>query len=99
YSASVAGRRYFDDNAWLGLVSLRLAEVTGDGSDRERGGALAEFVRSGEDPDGGVRWVEGETTRNTCSTAPAAWLGMVADPARSRAFAERSMGWLVRTLR
>jgi hypothetical protein len=99
YAATLVGRRYFDDNAWLGLVSLRLAQVTGEESHRERASELVEFVRTGEDPAGGVRWVEGGTTRNTCSTAPAAWLALMAEPHRARPFAERVMDWLVRVLR
>jgi Glycosyl hydrolase family 76 len=99
YAATLLGRRYFDDNAWLGLVSLRLAHVTGDRSHAERAAELSDFVRTGEDPAGGVRWVEGGTTRNTCSTAPAAWLAMVAEPGAARAFAARVMDWLVGVLR
>ena len=57
--------------------------------------ALA-FVRTGEDPAGGVRWVEDAASRNTCSTASAAWLALELG---DRAFAERAMDWLDATLR
>src|SRR5439155_25908859 len=73
--------------------------VTGDRTHRERASALVHFVRGGEDPAGGVRWVEGETTRNTCSTAPAAWLACSAGSPDDRLFAERAVDWLVATLR
>jgi hypothetical protein len=99
YSATPLGRRYFDDNAWLGLVSLRLADVTGDQMHRDRAAELVRFIRTGEDPAGGVRWVEGGTTRNACSTAPAAWLACTAGAPGDRVFAERVMDWLVAVLR
>jgi predicted alpha-1,6-mannanase (GH76 family) len=99
FAATPRGTRYFDDNAWLGLVSLRLAEVTGDQAHRERASALVRFVRTGEDPAGGVRWVEGKTTRNTCSTAPGAWLACGAGGPDDRPFAERAMQWLIDVLR
>jgi hypothetical protein len=82
-------RRYYDDNAWLGLVAAAL----GDRSVAER--ALA-FVRSGERPGGGIAWVEDGPSRNTCSTASAAWLAaLLGDPAS----AERWMDWLGGALR
>ena len=99
FAATPRGTRYFDDNAWLGLVSLRLADVTGDQTHRERASALVRFIRTGEDPAGGVRWVEGQTTRNTCSTAPAAWLACAGGEPDDRTFAERAMEWLVDVLR
>ena len=82
-------RRYFDDNAWLGLVALALPEP-------ELARELLAFVEAGEDPSGGIRWVEGGTSRNTCSTASAAWL---ASCLGDDAFALRAMEWLDATLR
>jgi glycosyl hydrolase family 76 len=82
-------RRYFDDNAWLGLVALGL-------DDRARAASILGFVRTGEHPDGGIRWVEGGASRNTCSTASAAWLA--ASLGRTD-LAARWMGWLDATLR
>jgi hypothetical protein len=82
-------RRYHDDNAWLGLVALRLG-------DRARARRILGFVRTGEDPNGGVRWLEGASTRNTCSTASAAWL---AARLGETALAGRWMDWLDATLR
>jgi len=93
-----ARRRYFDDDAWLGLVSLRLAELTSGAADRERAAALLRFVRSGEDPAGGVRWVEGRTTRNACSTAPAAELALRTGGPDDHAFAGRAIAWLLANL-
>ncbi|TMK34114.1 MAG: hypothetical protein E6G58_12265 [Actinobacteria bacterium] len=82
-------RRYFDDNAWLGLVALALP-------DPGLASELLSFVKTGEDPSGGILWVEGGTSRNTCSTASAAWL---ASSLADRAFAHRVMEWLNATLR
>ncbi len=82
FAATPRGRRYFDDNAWLGLASLRLRDVTGDEEHAVRASALAAFVRTGEHPNGGVRWAERSESRNTCSTASAAWLAMEVDRRR-----------------
>jgi len=99
YGATPHGRRYFDDNAWLGLVSLRLAQTTGSPHHQARAKELIRFVKTGEDPSGGVRWREGSRTRNTCSTAAAAWLAMLVMGPGNRGFADRIMEWLVSTLR
>ena len=95
-------RRYFDDNAWLGLLLLRLFRRSGDDRHVQLATELLRFVRTGEAPDGGVLWVEGSSSRNTCSTAPAAELALAlhlhrADDA-SISFAERSLAWLRRAL-
>jgi hypothetical protein len=101
YAATPGGRRFFDDNAWLGLASLRLLEVTGHDVHRRRAARTAAFVRRGEARGGGVRWAERSPSRNACSTAAAAWLALAASPVDpdAAAFARRSMAWLVRTLR
>lgn len=99
YAATPHGRRFYDDNAWLGLVSLRLGRATGREEHLARARGAEAYVRTGEDPEGGVRWVEGSTTRNTCSTAAAAWLALLAGGPNGRVFAERAMSWLVSTLR
>jgi hypothetical protein len=82
-------RRYFDDDAWLGLAAVHL-------DDRALAAEALAFVRTGEDPAGGVRWVEDAASRNTCSTASAAWLALELG---DRPFAERAMDWLDATLR
>ena len=95
-------KRYFDDNAWLGLVSLRLFRRSGNDEHVRRASELLRFVRRGEVPQGGVLWVEGSGSRNACSTAPAAELAVSLhlhrpDP-EAIAFAGRSVEWLRRTL-
>ena len=99
FAATPRGTRYFDDNAWLGLAFLRLDAVTADPTWREAAHALARFVAQGEDPDGGVRWAEGSSSRNTCSTASAAWLVLESGTPDAPATAGRWMDWLDRTLR
>ncbi len=91
--------RYFDDNAWIGLASIRLHEVTGEPEWRERAERLAGFVRAGEHPLGGIRWVEGSESRNTCSTASSAWLAGVTSAPDGPDDAGRWMAWLHDTLR
>jgi glycosyl hydrolase family 76 len=83
------GRRFYDDDAWLGLVELALG-------DRALAARIFAFVLSGEHPEGGVRWVEGGSARNTCSTASAAWL---AAELGETSTADRWMRWLDLTLR
>ena len=65
-------RRYYDDNAWIGLALTQLHLQTGDAGVLEHARRVFRFVAQGQDADGGVRWVEGRRSRNTCSTAPAA---------------------------
>jgi glycosyl hydrolase family 76 len=76
YAATPRGRRYYDDNAWLGLAMLRLDAAADRPELREQAEQLASFVQQGEHPDGGVRWAEGSESRNVCSTASSAWLLM-----------------------
>jgi hypothetical protein len=85
--------RYADDVAWLGLALATLADVRGTQLLDDVHRALA-FVRSCEDPEGGVRWHEDATSRHTCSTAPGAHLALRVDPARHGDFAQRALTWL-----
>lgn len=82
-------RRFFDDNAWLGLAALHVDRP-------DLATRTFSFVRRGEDAAGGILWVEGDTMRNTCSTASAAWLALELD---DRSFAARAMDWLDAELR
>jgi len=98
-----AHRRYYDDNAWIGLASARLYAATGEHRHRDRAARALDFVMRGEDPEGGVRWAEERRSRNTCAAAPAALLALrvhawTREP-ESLAFAERTLDWLDGTLR
>jgi hypothetical protein len=99
YVAVPHDRRYFDDNAWLGLAFLRMGAVSSDLSWLDRARGLARFVTTGEDADGGVRWVEGSASRNTCSTASAAWLLLEGQAPDAPSIAGRWLDWLDATLR
>ncbi|MGZ5345143.1 MAG: glycoside hydrolase family 76 protein [Actinomycetota bacterium] len=98
-----AHRRYFDDNAWIGLASARLYRVTGVRRHLDRAARALAFVERGEDPEGGVRWAEGRRSRNTCATAPGALLALRihdrTDDEVALDFATRALDWLDATLR
>jgi len=99
YAATPGGRRFYDDNAWLGLASLRSLETTGDEAHRRRAERTTAFVHRGEARGGGVRWAERSPSRNACSSAAAAWLALERGRPDDVAFASRTMEWLARTLR
>jgi hypothetical protein len=75
-------RRYFDDNAWMGLALIQLhleaSRLDFDpGTDLlARAHRVYRFIIGGQDPDGGVRWVARRLGRHACSTAPAAELAL-----------------------
>jgi hypothetical protein len=97
-----ARRRYFDDNAWIGLVFSQLYLQTEDARFLRQARRTLRFVRRGEDPEGGVRWVEGRRSRNSCATAPAAQLALrihlLDGEPGALAFAIRCLDWLDATL-
>ncbi|MGZ8629629.1 MAG: glycoside hydrolase family 76 protein [Actinomycetota bacterium] len=96
-------RRYFDDNAWIGLCFAQLHLQTREARWLRRARKVFRFVLEGQDPDGGMRWVEGRRARHTCSAAPASQLALrlhLADgDDDTLAFARRTLTWLDRTLR
>jgi hypothetical protein len=96
-------RRYYDDNAWIGLALTQLHLQTGDAGTVEHARRVFGFVAEGQDPDGGVRWLEGRRSRNTCSTAPAAQLALrlhlITTRAGTTGFASGALAWLDRALR
>ena len=90
--------RYYDDNAWLGLLSLRLATRTGDREHHRRAERIARFLRGGVHPDGGIRWREGHESRNACSTAPTAELLVALERPDDLARAHELAAWIDNTL-
>jgi hypothetical protein len=66
-------RRYYDDNAWIGLALLDHGDV--DGAER-----VLHFLREGAVPVGeggvGVRWVEGGEALHACSTGSTGLLAL-----------------------
>jgi hypothetical protein len=104
YSAFPGDRnRYYDDNAWIALDRLQLAGLTGDASHLEAAVSLFGFLAAGEHPAGGVLWVEGNQSRNTCSTGPTAQVALRLYLATGEehylAFAKRQMSFLDEVLR
>jgi hypothetical protein len=95
--------RYFDDNAWIALAVVQLALVTGDDHHLGAARSLFAFLEEGEVPGGGVLWVEGQESRNTCSTGPSAQvalrLHLATGDERPLAFAQRQLAFLDNTLR
>jgi len=95
-------RRYYDDNAWIGLALIQLHLQTGERRHLEHSRRILRFVAEGRTPEGGVRWVEGRRSLNTCSTAPAAQLALrvhlIDGDGESLTFGRRTLAWLDRTL-
>lgn len=96
-------RRYYDDNAWIGLCFAQLHLQTGQARWLRRARKVFRFVREGADPDGGMRWVEERRARHTCSAAPASQLALRLHLAEGSgdtlAFAQRTLAWLDDSLR
>ncbi len=98
-----ARRRYFDDNAWVGLALLQLHLFTGEDEHLEAARRIFRFLQGGRGRTGGVRWVEGNSSVNTCASAPAAELAvrlfmLDGDPG-ALTFAEDAMRWIDRKMR
>jgi Glycosyl hydrolase family 76 len=95
-------RRYFDDNAWIGLDLVQLHLQSSGRRFLDDAMRVFRFVATGQDADGGVRWKEGARSRNACSTAPAVQLALrlalVQRDDASIGFALRSLRWLEQTL-
>ncbi len=72
--------RYYDDNIWLGIDLVELYDRTKDTWYLDKAKIIWKFILSGKDNvlGGGIYWKEEEakTSKNTCSNAPAAVLGL-----------------------
>jgi len=69
------GKRYYDDNAWLGLAFLQRHVFSGGTHSRVRAASIDEFVQGGLDgATGAILWVEGGETYHACSTGSGALL-------------------------
>ncbi|MGE0487736.1 MAG: glycoside hydrolase family 76 protein [Vulcanimicrobiota bacterium] len=66
------GNRFYDDNAWLGLVFVQAAQQVPQGGYLEKAEEVAAFLRSAQQPDGGLLWEEGNPnpSYNTCVLGP-----------------------------
>ena len=76
YRESVGrGKRYYDDNAWIGLAFLQRHAFSGGQHSRHRAVSVDEVVQGGLDPTtGGILWAEDGDTFNACSTGAGALL-------------------------
>jgi hypothetical protein len=71
------GKRYYDDNAWIGLAAMQAYTATGDDKYLHHAERTFRMVRTGQHDDGGLYWLEQDRSgRHTCSVAPAAQLAM-----------------------
>lgn len=69
------GKRYYDDNAWIGLAFLQRHAFSGGTASRRRAADIDEFVQTGlDETSGAIRWVEDGDTLNACSTGAGALL-------------------------
>ncbi|MGN1410734.1 MAG: glycoside hydrolase family 76 protein, partial [Eubacteriales bacterium] len=69
------GDRYYDDNEWIVIEYIRAYRLLGDEKYLESAKTLAEYVYSGwVNSSGGIRWIEGGDSCNTCSNGPASVL-------------------------
>lgn len=69
------GDRYYDDNEWIVIEYVRAYRLLGEEKYLESAKKLAEYVYSGwVSSSGGIRWIEGGDSCNTCSNGPAALL-------------------------
>ncbi len=76
YSSTTSdGDRYYDDNEWIVIELVRAYRLLGNEDYLTYAKELAEYVYSGwVESSGGVRWIEGGDSCNTCSNGPAAVL-------------------------
>lgn len=72
------GARFYDDNAWLGLVFMQAAQQRPDSDYLARAQEVAGFLQEAQQPDGGLLWEEGnpERTYNTCTFGPSIELAL-----------------------
>jgi hypothetical protein len=96
-------RRFYDDNAWIGLALIQLHRQTDDAVHLAHARRVFKFVATGQVKSGGVRWRERSASLHTCSTAPAAQLALhihrlTGDP-DALALARRAVDWLDRAMR
>ena len=72
-----SGKRYYDDNEWIGLAAMQAYDATGDEKYLRHAERTFRFVRSGQHDQGGLYWLEQDkVARHTCSMAPAGQLAM-----------------------
>lgn len=70
--------RFYDDNLWIGIAFADLYKQTKFAQNLNEAILVWNFVEKGIDKQfgGGVYWKEGDSTKNTCSNAPAIVLAL-----------------------
>ncbi len=94
--------RYYDDNAWIGLASLRLFEQTGRAAWIQRAVIAYQFVRDGWDhASDGVFWRESpRRSLHVCSAGPGALLaGQLYSHTREEEQLDCARRWFAWTLK
>jgi hypothetical protein len=73
------GARFYDDNAWLGLVFVQAAmQAPANSNYLRKAEEIAAFLRSAQQPDGGLLWEEGnpDPSYNSCTFGPSIELSL-----------------------
>jgi rhamnogalacturonyl hydrolase YesR len=99
-----SGKRYYDDNEWIGLAAMQAYAGSGDERYLRHAERTFSMVRTGLHDGGGMYWLEQDrTSRNTCSVAPAGELAAQLYRATGNheylQFATRQADWLASNLR
>lgn len=98
--------KYYDDNAWLVITFAEAYQLTGDQAYLTRAQAVARFVASGWDDEGGggIWWHQShkDGSKNTCANGPAAVgylalarLGPAKDSDAWRLAAKKAVDWTI----
>ena len=74
----ILGSRFYDDNAWLGLVFVQAAQQATQAGYLEKAEEIAAFLRASQQADGGLLWEEGNAhpSYNTCTFGPSIELSL-----------------------
>ena len=74
----ILGDRFYDDNAWLGLVFTQAAMQKPDAGYLQKAQEIASFLQAQQQPDGGILWQENNPnpSYNTCTFGPAIELSL-----------------------
>ena len=74
----ILGDRFYDDNAWVGLVFTQAHLQKPDAGYLQKAQEVSTFLQSQQQPDGGLLWQEGnpDPSYNTCTFGPAIELSL-----------------------
>ncbi len=98
------GSRYYDDNEWVGLALADAYNITKNTTFLNGAEKIFDFIKNGYDDKlgGGIYWMEGGNSKNTCSNGPAIVLSLklyqITHKATYLEFAQKVYKWLNATL-